>query len=181
MKPVKLIIALFVTTVVIFSCKDKNSDSGDQPTSTVEKPSVKKEEVGFEKLSKLLTKDIAFKIFDSAGKTEADPAARGQRKVKNNAVVSVWLNDLVLTMSGGDITYTVSPNAKWGGCQRFGPGMSMDGAYAIWSCERYWYAPGLATTVTCTEVVPAGESNYRAFTADHDYQIHISNVVQINN
>lgn len=173
MKHLQLIIALFISTALIFSCNPK-AKKPDQP-------STKSEPMSFVQLSKLIGEHNAFKVFDSSGKTEENPAARGSRKPKTNAVVLVWLNDLTLTMSGGSITYTVSPSAKWGGCQRFPDPMANDGAYAVWSCERYWHSPGIASTVTCADAVPAGVSNYRAFTADHDYQIHISNVVQVSN
>lgn len=173
MKHFKLIITLFIATALIFSCTVKENKT----------PKVEKKELSYEKLSEVLGKDIAFKVFDSAGKTEDNPAARGSRKPKNNATVVVWLYDITLTVSAtGAIEYTTSPDANWGGCQRFPANMSMDGAYAVWSCQRYWGATQTPpATVICSDGIPAGTSNYRAFTSDHDYQIHISNIVTVNN
>lgn len=164
----KLIIALFISTALIFSCSKEYKLVGI--------------ELSYEEVSKLIGKENAFRVFDLAGKTEYDPVARG-KKVKNNATVVVWFNDITLTVSAtGAIEYTTSPDANWGGCQRFPADMSMTGAYSVWSCQRYWgtnQAP--PATVTCTDGIPAGVSNYRAFTSDHSYDVHISNIVTVNN
>ena len=89
MKQLKLILALFIVTAFIFSCKPKETKP-----DTVK---VEKKELSFDALSALIGKDNAFRVFDSSGKIESDPAARGARKPKANAVIVTWFNDITLS------------------------------------------------------------------------------------
>lgn len=167
MKNLKLIIGLFVVTAFIFSCNPKEK----KPDSV----KVEKKELSFDALSALIGKDNAFRVFDSSGKTESDPTARVARKPKANAVVITWFNDITLTKVGSDLTYTTSPNAYIGGVTRFVSMDTNDGALGIWSCNRWWYgAP--EPSVTCSD---SGTGFYRAFTTDRNYDVHVSNVVNL--
>ena len=95
---------------------------------------------------------------------------RGGKKKASEQVVVVWENDLILS---GGVTCTVSPNAEWGGIQRFNSiPLNVDGATS--PCNYYW--PSNPTTMNCP-VTASGV--YRGFTSDHDYNIHISNLVTI--
>lgn len=159
MKNLKLVFAVLV--IMLASCKKQASN---QLASV---------EMNFEQLSKAVgSSDIAFLLFDRAGKTEASPTARG-RKVKDNATLTTF-TDLGLTESGGVLTTTISPDAEWGGVQRFVDITTNDGAVSV--CNWNWsYVPAPATK-DCNS---NGTGIYRGWTSDHNYDVHLSNVLPL--
>ena len=97
--------------------------------------------------------------------------SRGKKKASEQILV-VWFNDLVIS---GSVTCTVSPNAEWGGIQRYlAEPLSIDGAVS--HCNFYWYENETPQPMNC----PTSTAGvYRGWTSDHDYNIHISNNLTI--
>ena len=90
-------------------------------------------------------------------------------KPKAEQVVTI-AEDLVLS---GSVTCTVSPDAEWGGIQKFlAIPLNVDGAVSY--CNFYWWST--ATPMNCP-TTQAGV--YRGWTSDHNYDVHLSNVIQI--
>ena len=90
-------------------------------------------------------------------------------KPKAEQVVSVWLEDLVLS---GSVECTVSSNAQWGGIQKFlAVPLSMDGAISY--CNFYFTIPAPMICQTTASGV------YRGWTSDIDYTVHTSNLITI--
>jgi len=164
MKHFKLILALFISMAVIFSCKSKESKT---ETHKVEKMS-------YEQLAKEIGNTNALLAFDKAGLTESDPVARGKR-AKPGTELSV-VSDLILKqLSANDFTSSTSSDAQWFSYQVFVPGASPDpnaGAYA--TCNHYYTAGSAPASEPCTIT---GGGNIRTFTSDFDYTIHLSNVI----
>ena len=168
MKHLKLIIALFTVTAIIFSCNPKDEKKPDTtpPVSVGKKMS-------YDQLAKEIGATNALTAFDKAGLTESDPAARGSKRPKPGVQLTV-LEDLILTqVSANDFTSTTSVNAQWFSYQVFVTGASPDpnaGAYAI--CNHYYNAPGTAPSIEPCTITTAG--TVRTFTSDFDYTVHLS-------
>lgn len=96
-------------------------------------------------------------------------ARSGKPKPKAEQVITVS-EDLVLS---GSVSCTVSPDAEWGGIQKFlAIPLSVDGAVSY--CNFYWWSA--PTEMNC----PTTSSGvYRGWTSDHDYNVHLSNVVSL--
>lgn len=162
MKHLKVILALFIMTALVFSCNPKEK-----------KPTVQTKRMTYEQLAKEIGDANALVAFDKAGLTEAPSDARGAKRPKPGTQLTV-VEDLVLTqVSGNDFSSTTSENAQWFSYQVFVPGAGNEGAYAI--CNHYYNSPGAAPdTEPCTIT---GGGNVRTFTSDFNYVIHLSNVV----
>jgi len=79
-------------------------------------------------------------------------------------------SDLILTESNGVFTTTISPNAEWGGVQRFEKGMK--GGVSV--CNWYW--PNNPPSVkTCNNL---GSGIYRSWTSDKNGVIHLSKAIK---
>jgi len=174
MKHLKLILALLISMSVIFSCKPKEN----KPGTTPDKP-VAGKLMSYDELAKAIGNANALAVFDKAGLTEApsgDAAARGAKKPKPNAQLTV-IEDLVLTqISGDEFTSTTSDNAHWFSYQVFVPGATPDpneGAYA--TCNHYYSTVGGAPDNENCTITTSG--NVRTFTSDFNYVVHLSNVV----
>ena len=101
-------------------------------------------------------------------KPQFAPQERGKKQQAELSVTS----DLTLTESNGVLTLSISPNAQWAGVQRFVSITTNDGAISL--CNwHYTTAPALAT---CTI---SGSGFYRGWTSDFNYDVHLSNVIQI--
>jgi|SRR5688572_14088993 len=97
----------------------------------------------------------------------------GAKKKANAVLVVVWFTDLSLTNSGGILTSTLSENAQWAGVQKFLDTTSTVGASSV--CNWYYIdAPEISEPCQST-----GSGNYRSWTSDFDYNIHISNWVTL--
>lgn len=137
-----------------------------------------RKQMTYEQLSKEVGADNAFILFDRAGKTEADPAARGQKKVKAGAQLDV-VEDLVLTNPGGGNDYesTTSPNAEWFAFQAFVTGATPDpNAGAKSYCNKWYSTAPPPPTEPCNIADDSGKT-IRSFTSDHDYTVHLSNKI----
>lgn len=105
----------------------------------------------------------------------SNSTARNNKPKANAVTVVVWENDLTLSESSGLLTTTISPNAQWAGVQKFIDISTVDGAVSL--CNWfYWAPPGPAATKTCNA---NGSGFYRSWCSDFDYNVHISNVVQL--
>ncbi len=84
-------------------------------------------------------------------------------------------SDLSLTLSGTTFTTTISPNAEWGGVQKFVTMSSNTGATS--ECNWNWSGVQAPSSQTCNS---SGAGFYRSWTSDKvTRDIHLSNVIQI--
>ena len=98
---------------------------------------------------------------------------KGGAKKKANTVLVVVVNDLTISESGGVITTTISPNAQWAGVQDFVDTTTNEGAISV--CNWYYATPTGGTKTCQTD----GLGNFRSWTSDFDYNIHISNWITL--
>ena len=98
---------------------------------------------------------------------------KGGAKKKANTVLVVVVNDLTISESGGVITTTISPNAQWAGVQDFVDTTINEGAISV--CNWYYATPTGGTKTCQTD----GSGNFRSWTSDFDYNIHISNWITL--
>ena len=96
-------------------------------------------------------------------------------KSKKAEVALIEVTDLVLTFDGSTFTTTISPNAEWGGLQKFVTMSTNDGAFSV--CNWNWSGVQAPASKTCSS---SGPGFYRAWTTDKvTYDVHLSNVIQI--
>jgi hypothetical protein len=95
-------------------------------------------------------------------------------KPKANAVtLAVWFNDLTLSNSAGTLTTTISPNAEWGGVQKFFTIDTTNNGVSV--CN--WYFITAPATMTCNS---NGPGSYRSWTSDRTtYDVHVSSFLVI--
>ena len=156
----QLILVFIVAT--LFSCGNKQAE---QPTAPKEETTVLKAP---EKMNGLQLKSkygIELSSLDYTNGT----LARG-KKVKADAVTLSVFTDLVLTESAGVFTTTISPNAEWGGVQKFFTIDTTNNGVSV--CNWNWsYVPAPAT-MTCNS---NGTGSYRSWTSDKiTYDVHLS-------
>jgi hypothetical protein len=98
-----------------------------------------------------------------------------QEKGKSAKETILTVGDLSLTISGTTFTTTISPNAEWGGVQKFVTMSTNDGATS--ECNWNWSGVQAPTSQTCSS---SGTGFYRSWTSDKvTRDIHLSNVIQI--
>jgi hypothetical protein len=95
-------------------------------------------------------------------------------KSKKAEVALQETTDLTLTLSGSTFTTTISPNAEWGGVQKFVTMSTNDGAVSV--CNWNWSGVQAPPSMPCTA---NGPGFYRSWTSDKNYDVHLSNVIQI--
>lgn len=105
--------------------------------------------------------------------TTSNIVARG-KKQKAEAVTFSVLADLQLTESGSVLTTTISPDAEWGGVQRFVDMTTNDGAVSV--CNWNWSYTQAPATMNCNS---NGTGIYRGWTSDHNYDVHLSNLLPL--
>jgi type IV pilus biogenesis protein CpaD/CtpE len=109
----------------------------------------------------------------------ASPNSQGKKK-QSAALVTVvlWYWDQTIDITGTTITGSVSPNAYHASAQKFVDTTTVDGAKALWGCNRSYSAPpGPGTTTTCQTEGPGW---YRVYSADFNtYDIHLSPFKQV--
>lgn len=144
-----IVVSLF-STIVAFSCTKKSS----APEMTV---------------AELKAKYKIDLVAEWEKQFSNGVARTSKPKPKAEQVITVS-EDLVLS---GAVSCTVSPDAEWGGIQKFlAIPLSMDGAISY--CNFYWWSG--PTEMNC----PATSSGvYRGWTSDHDYNVHLSNLVSL--
>src|SRR5688572_13047097 len=98
---------------------------------------------------------------------------KGGAKKKANTVLVVVVNDLSISESGGVITTTISPNAQWAGVQDFVDTTTNEGAISV--CNWFYATPTGGTRTCQTD----GSGNFRSWTSDFDYNIHVSNWITL--
>ena len=96
-------------------------------------------------------------------------------KSKKAEVALVETTDLTLTFDGSTFTTTISPNAEWGGVQKFVTMSTNDGATS--ECNWNWSGVAAPASKTCSS---SGPGFYRSWSTDKvTYDVHLSNVIQI--
>lgn len=84
------------------------------------------------------------------------------------------LTDLVLTFSGGILSANVPIETEWAGIQKMSdPSTVVEGVH---EANRYFDSAAGTKVTSCS---PIGSGYYRAWSADFDYDIHFSNIVQV--
>lgn len=96
----------------------------------------------------------------------ASGVAMKKAKPQNTTLLTVT-EDLAIS---GSVSCTTSPNAEWGGIQRFlAIPLANDGATSL--CNFNWSYTAPAPSMDCPTTEPGV---YRGFTSDHDYNVHLS-------
>lgn len=156
----KQLILVFIVAIVAMSCGNKQAEQQSAPTET---PVSK-----VEKLNGLQFK-AKFGIEHPGLDYSSGELARG-KKAKADAVVLSVFTDLTLTQSGGVFTTTLSPNAEWGGVQKFFTIDTTNNGVSV--CNWNWSNTTAPATQTCNNT---GTGSYRSWTSDKvTYDVHLS-------
>ena len=123
-------------------------------------------------MKKLLIALIAITLFSCTKEIKQSNHSEISRSHKAELVQEV--TDLTLTLSGTTFTTTISPNAEWGGVQKFVTMSSNNGATS--ECNWNWTGVQAPSSKTCSS---SGPGFYRSWTSDKNYDVHLSNVIQI--
>ncbi len=151
----KLLIALFVVTALLFSCKAKE-DKTDTTKVEPDKVKVEKKEMSFDQVKDIIGSEAAAKLVPENATAKGRP---------NKAVIIVWFGDLVLTQISGGYNTTLPANPKWGGVQKLSSFSSL--------CN--WYLVG--TTETNKNCMTDSTGTIRAWATDSDDNVHVSNIM----
>ena len=114
---------------------------------------------------------IAITLFSC---TKEMKSSEREAKVSKHEAAVVVASDLTLTLTGTTFTTTISPNAEWGGVQKFVTMSSNNGATS--ECNWNWTGVQAPASKTCSS---SGPGFYRSWTTDKNYDVHLSNVIQI--
>jgi len=114
---------------------------------------------------------IAITLFSC---TKEMKSSEREAKVSKHEAAVVVASDLTLTLTGTTFTTTISPNAEWGGVQKFVTMSTNDGAVSV--CNWNWTGVQAPASKTCSS---SGPGFYRSWTTDKNYDVHLSNVIQI--
>ena len=100
--------------------------------------------------------------------------AKGKKPMTAAPVTST---DITLVLAGDTLSANLSTETEWAGIQKDGdPVITADTAKAVWEANRHYDDSGSGKFTSCkTE----GAGYYRAWSADFDYDIHLSNIIQI--
>lgn len=95
----------------------------------------------------------------------------GKSKQKASAVTLSIFNDLTISESGGVITTSISPDAEWGGVQKWVTVDTTNNATSL--CNWNWSGVQAPASKTCDGAVPG--FSYRSWTSDKvTYDVHVS-------
>ena len=122
-------------------------------------------------MKKLIIALIAITLFSC---TKEMKSSEREAKVSKHEAAVVVASDLTLTLTGTTFTTTISPNAEWGGVQKFVTMSSNNGATS--ECNWNWTGVQAPSSKTCSS---SGPGFYRSWTSDKNYDVHLSNVIQI--
>jgi len=122
-------------------------------------------------MKKLLIALIAITLFSCTKEMKSGHSETSRSK---KAELVQETNDLTLTLSGTTFTTTISPNAEWGGVQKFVTMSTNTGATS--ECNWNWSGVQAPSFKTCSS---SGAGFYRSWTTDKNYDVHLSNVIQI--
>ncbi len=123
-------------------------------------------------MKKLLIALIAITLFSCTKEMKSGNHSETARSKKEATLQET--TDLTLTLSGTTFTTTISPDAEWGGIQKFVTMSSNDGATS--ECNWNWSGVQAPSSKTCSS---SGPGFYRSWTTDKNYDVHLSNVIQI--
>lgn len=147
----KTLIVVFILMLTIASCKRQ---AEKQPAPKINGIEFAKK-YGFE---------LPFLDYSSGSSV-----ARG-KKAKAEAVALSVFSDLTLTESGGVLTTSISPDAEWGGVQKFFTIDTTNNGVSV--CNWNWSYVTAPSSQTCTS---NGAGSYRSWTSDKvTYDIHLS-------
>lgn len=162
MKNLKLIIALLISTAMIFSCKPKDDKPGTTP---VEPPKVEKRVMTTDEFITEFKFDIVPYLIDTVATAMSTARAKG-KPIK--VVVVVWFNSLQLTKSGNIYTTTLPANIRHCAFQ------NLTNMTSTYYCQWH-YIPDTIKTCTEEELGPGTIRTFASVTTSND--IHISNVI----
>lgn len=154
----QLLLVLIAFTTIIFGCTRQAS----------------------KKLAKKMTAEelkakygIVLSDFEYEGDETATAPNNGKangKKQKANAVTLSVFTDLTLTESIGVLTTTLSPNAEWGGVQKFFTIDTTNNGVSV--CNWNWSGVTAPASKTCNT---NGTGSYRSWTSDKvTYDVHLS-------
>jgi len=123
-------------------------------------------------MKKLLIALIAITLFSCTKESKQSNHSTVARGKKSELIQET--TDLTLTLSGSTFTTTISPNAEWGGVQKFVTMSTNTGAVSV--CNWNWSGVQAPASKTCSS---SGAGFYRSWTSDKNYDVHLSNVIQI--
>ena len=123
-------------------------------------------------MKKLLIALIAITLFSCTKESKQSNHSTEARGKKSELIQET--TDLTLTLSGSTFTTTISPNAEWGGVQKFVTMSTNTGAVSV--CNWNWSGVQAPASKTCSS---SGAGFYRSWTSDKNYDVHLSNVIQI--
>lgn len=122
-------------------------------------------------MKKLIIALITITLFSC---TKEMKSSEREAKVSKHEAAVVIASDLTLTLAGTTFTTTISPNAEWGGVQKFVTMSTNTGATS--ECNWNWSGVQAPSFNTCSS---SGAGFYRSWTTDKNYDVHLSNVIQI--
>ncbi len=153
----KNLILVFVAAITLFSCSQRQASN----------------QLASEKMTALeLQKKYGIVLdLDYGGEdATASPNAKGGKKAKAESITLSVFTDLTLTESGGVLTTTLSPNAEWGGVQKFFTVDTTNNGVSV--CNWNWSNTTALITQTCAT---NGTGSYRSWTSDKvTYDVHLS-------
>ena len=124
-------------------------------------------------MKKLIIALIAITLFGCT--REAKQSNKETQRGRKIEAAVVETTDLTLTLSGTIFTTTISPNAEWGGLQKFVTMSTNDGAVSV--CNWNWSGVSAPASKICNS---SGSGFYRSWTSDEvTGDVHLSNVIQI--
>lgn len=171
MKHLKLIVAMFIATAIIFSCTKHQSYQQKEvirPLSDTMTMTIRQVK---DSLNIDLIAEYDKAVLNGVVMKKARPQA--------TTLVVVWFHDLNASITGTTLTGDVSPDAYVAGAQKFIDTTTNTGAIGLWECNRsYSSPPGSGTTTSCQT---QGSGFYRVFSADFiTYNVHLSWFLQSN-
>lgn len=146
----KQLFLVLIVSAALFSCSSKQAS--DQLAS-------KKETLSAMEVKQRY--GIELPVFDYTG------TARGK---KSAATLLTVTTDLTLTESAGVLTTSISPNAEWGGVQKFFTIDTTNNGVSV--CNWNWSNVTAPASQTCQS---NGTGSYRSWTSDKvTYDVHLS-------
>lgn len=156
MKNFKSVFAVVMLVITLASCTKQASDKSQLAPERMTLAEVR------EKL-KIELPDVDY-----------DGTARG-RKQSASLSVNVWFNDLSLSNSAGVLTTSISPDAEWGGVQKFFTIDTTNNGVSV--CNWNWSGTTAPSSQTCQS---NGPGSYRSWTSDKvTYDIHVSSFLPV--
>ena len=101
--------------------------------------------------------------------------AKGKKPMTAAPVTS---SDITLVLTGDTLSASLSPETEWAGIQKDGdPVITADTAVGVWEANRHYDDSAAGKSTSCKI---DGPGYYRAWSSDFDYDIHLSNVIQVS-